>query len=636
MLRIFVFTFVNLLFSVSIFGQTAPNNFVFSQATPSDTSYSIEGWGQDYSSNTTYNLNFGSSSNNSAGIDYYLDAFEVGGETYTPITLPNGECYSRIEINRVANNQVSDLGFQTLFFEFGGRQGGGSNRQYHFLPTYTDMQEAVNRRIVNRGSDNVFANAGSDQTKNNVERIDLIVDGGIFTPDNTKAGFLLNERGGNDNFKVAAITSLGSSGQVESLGQLVYIREDQGHWGGTGQYIVSTVFMKSSSDPAMRPSQDLGSQEIYGVFVTFEDLGINDNDQIYGISVFPGDVDETMDLIGLTNVPTNTEASHGDGGLDLMGGGGFFASSDLSFITDLQSDITASKMAPDPNEVISVFLTISNNGPQDDANIIATLDIPDGYDYQGIVGSPAGTATYNNETITWELNSLDANQNEVLEIEVEALDNGGDRLFTSDVDGQLTDVTPGNNKNSLMLDLSTDDIPDPFPVSLLHLSFSGQSDHTLVQWATATEVNNDYFLIEKSVDGGAFEVIGHQEGHGNSNTVREYSFKDYQQTEGVSYYRLRQVDYDGSWELFGPVAISHQSHSNALTAYPNPAQELVTLGGLTAGAQVMLTNSAGQVHKQFMAEGTGAVINVSSLQPGIYILRVTTGTQTDTKKIMVQ
>ncbi|MCF8219335.1 MAG: hypothetical protein K9J21_10190 [Bacteroidales bacterium] len=131
--------------------------------------------------------------------------FEINSRTYSPITLPNGECYSNVIVTRriTSNSQVQDPEKQTIFFEKGTSDGNTLN----FPPSYADIQKAVNRRILNRGSDNVFANENtSTYTVNNVERIDLIVEGGAFTPDNSKAGFLINERGGNDEFKVAAIT----------------------------------------------------------------------------------------------------------------------------------------------------------------------------------------------------------------------------------------------------------------------------------------------------------------------------------------------------------------------------------------------------------------------------------------------
>lgn len=87
------------------------------------------------------------------------------------------------------------------------------------------------------------------------------------------------------------------------------------------------------------------------------------------------------------------------------------------------------------------------------------------------------------------------------------------------------------------------------PVTLT--SFQGrQEDHSVsLQWTTATEINNDYFTIERSKDGVAFKPLGNIQGVGNSQTEQQYQFLDPQPFSGDNYYRLRQVDFDGKEEI---------------------------------------------------------------------------------------
>ncbi len=88
------------------------------------------------------------------------------------------------------------------------------------------------------------------------------------------------------------------------------------------------------------------------------------------------------------------------------------------------------------------------------------------------------------------------------------------------------------------------------PITLL--SFTAEArDGNIVQcnWATAAEINNDFFTVERSVDGFAWEAVGTVQGAGNSNYTLHYGFADDTPYAGVSYYRLRQTDYDGTTTL---------------------------------------------------------------------------------------
>jgi len=107
--------------------------------------------------------------------------------------------------------------------------------------------------------------------------------------------------------------------------------------------------------------------------------------------------------------------------------------------------------------------------------------------------------------------------------------------------------------------------PDPLPIELN--SFSAEAaDHSIeLKWETATETNNDFFTIERSPDVQNWEIIGYVDGAGNSNRPLSYSFTDSQPLDGISYYRLKQTDYDGKYEYFGPVAVQFNSETKSLS-----------------------------------------------------------------------
>ena len=93
------------------------------------------------------------------------------------------------------------------------------------------------------------------------------------------------------------------------------------------------------------------------------------------------------------------------------------------------------------------------------------------------------------------------------------------------------------------------------PITLLSFNAAAIKDGVYVEWSTASQINNDYFNIQKSLDGYEWENKVTIEGAGNSNTQIDYSWVDSNPSVGVSYYRLKQTDYNGEFEIFDPVSV---------------------------------------------------------------------------------
>lgn len=110
------------------------------------------------------------------------------------------------------------------------------------------------------------------------------------------------------------------------------------------------------------------------------------------------------------------------------------------------------------------------------------------------------------------------------------------------------------------------------PIELL--SFNGKQEKESIElsWATATELNNDYFNIEKSIDGIKWDVLGTIPGAGSSTHTLQYTFEDNTPDEGVQYYRLKQTDFDGTFTYSDAIAINFKGSANAnsISIYPNP------------------------------------------------------------------
>jgi len=618
-----LFISIFLGFFLNTFAQTEPSSVNYKQIDSEQTTYTVKGWGNDYNSSTDFNLYFGFESEGVVSQDDVIDFFEIGSDRYEAVVRNNGESFDNIIVNRVANTQESDLDKQTLFFERGSRDG----TKLFYTPSYTRIEETVNNRIHNRGADNVFANSGG-QTINNVERIDMIIDGGVFSPDATKGGFLINERGGNDPAKLAAITALDSNGEVASLGNIISISSND--WGSTGKSIATTVFQRNYSDTDMRPAQDLGSQNISAIYVTFDDFGIADDEIIYGFSIFPNDIDASMDLVGLTDVPLNTNGNS-DGGLDLMGGGGFYSNELL--VVDLEACIAPPAITPENGDIFEMSFIARNNGPQNEiTDVSLTVNIPNGYDFKAITSTTEGTATYNSgsKEITWLFTGGIALQDcDTLVVELEAL-SVGDREFTNIISGGTTDISPGNNTRNLKLETSDGTLP----VELVYFKGSERSNYNLLEWSTASEINNDYFLLERSNDGVNFNALGKVNAAGNSFSRKDYSYQDYDIENQRYYYRLTQFDYDGKSETFNIVSINPRLNTADVNIYPNPANKYVYIENHNIGDIVSVINSNGSVLKKEKITTYDYQINISDLDKGLYLIKINSGNNTHFTKLI--
>jgi len=119
------------------------------------------------------------------------------------------------------------------------------------------------------------------------------------------------------------------------------------------------------------------------------------------------------------------------------------------------------------------------------------------------------------------------------------------------------------------------------PIELLSLTSEIESDRVVLKWTTGTEINNDYFTIERSRDLYGWEILGFVNGAGNSSTPKNYTFSDLYPLDGLAYYRLKQTDFDGKFKYYGPVTANYdlgleglefkvmKQFSNWIIAVPN-------------------------------------------------------------------
>ncbi len=100
------------------------------------------------------------------------------------------------------------------------------------------------------------------------------------------------------------------------------------------------------------------------------------------------------------------------------------------------------------------------------------------------------------------------------------------------------------------------------PIEFISFTGEKQERSNLLKWTTIKEINNDYFTIEKTIDGFNYEIIGTQNGAGNSNTSIDYELYDYNFDKVINYYRLKQTDFDGNSTLSNTISIDNREKGN--------------------------------------------------------------------------
>ena len=172
------------------------------------------------------------------------------------------------------------------------------------------------------------------------------------------------------------------------------------------------------------------------------------------------------------------------------------------------------------------------------------------------------------------------------------------------------------------------------PIELMYFKAYYKDKAVNLNWATATEVNNDYFTVERSSDGINFEPIQMIRGAGNSTSVRDYSWTDSDPLEGYSFYRLKQTDYDGHYTYSDVETIKSKGGSSLEEAFeiksifPNPFSDRINVDFLTkqgGEAEITLLSESGSIVASTKMEvhdgyNNGEINNLGNLPKGTYIL----------------
>lgn len=184
------------------------------------------------------------------------------------------------------------------------------------------------------------------------------------------------------------------------------------------------------------------------------------------------------------------------------------------------------------------------------------------------------------------------------------------------------DVTGGNqgNYDIWIVNIKEETV---LPVTLLSFSAQKQNNTVLLKWQTTNEINNSYFGIERSADSKAFTSIS-KINAANTGHVNNYSFTDNLPLQGINYYRLKQVDNDGSFAYSEIESADLTNSSSEFSVLPNPATNTIKIiiPSCNAISTIALYDMSG---RRIMREAVAAsinskIFNISRLAPGVYNL----------------
>jgi hypothetical protein len=206
--------------------------------------------------------------------------------------------------------------------------------------------------------------------------------------------------------------------------------------------------------------------------------------------------------------------------------------------------------------------------------------------------------------------------------------------------GASGSITSGIVNNFSPFTFGTNSDNNTLPIQLLYIEARNDAGDVLLEWKTASEINNDYFSIERSTDLVHFETVAEVDGAGTSLQPLLYQWHDRQAPAGKVYYRLRQTDYDGTSTLSKVVGLVTQA--DAVSVGLVEQESRLVVNGLTPGADatVVLMGLHGRVWQQanLRSDATGAVsLSISSigLSRGVYIARIQTDKSVHAQRIFL-
>ena len=176
------------------------------------------------------------------------------------------------------------------------------------------------------------------------------------------------------------------------------------------------------------------------------------------------------------------------------------------------------------------------------------------------------------------------------------------------------------------------------PIELISFSAKAKANSIDLFWKTASEKNNDYFLLERMIADYSFKTIAQIKGAGSTLLESSYSATDENPYRGANYYRLKQVDFDGQFSYSNVVREDFYGKSNTeIIIYPNPSEGILNFDNLEEDTFVSLSDSRGKIIITAIvkAASPSLEINEQHLPSGLYIVRIQSSKGSQAKKLII-
>jgi len=179
------------------------------------------------------------------------------------------------------------------------------------------------------------------------------------------------------------------------------------------------------------------------------------------------------------------------------------------------------------------------------------------------------------------------------------------------------------------------------PITLVDFGAQAYDDHVLVNWTTASEVDNDFFRVERSQDGVDFQTVGFVTGAGTTDIRTEYALRDTSPFEGISYYRLVDIDFAGEENYSEIVRVNYQGEVLKALPYPNPApkDDLINLriSDPEAVSAVYFFDQRGTGREaKYDVRADEIQISTRGLTTGFYFMRVMINEKVVSHKVIIR
>jgi hypothetical protein len=175
----------------------------------------------------------------------------------------------------------------------------------------------------------------------------------------------------------------------------------------------------------------------------------------------------------------------------------------------------------------------------------------------------------------------------------------------------------------------------PLPLELISFTGKTSNENIVLNWTTRDEVNTDYFIIERSINGRSYSSDGTVRSTNNPSAIHNYQYQVKNSANGMNYFRLKMVDNDGTFSYSNIISIRTGGVSN-FSILGNPVKDNLSVTGLEVGATLTLYDNVGKMILQKNIEDESLLMDVSFLSSGVYYLQYSNERLIENRKIVKQ